>query len=169
MHIHDFSKNDSRHNKIMHSFWNAPSRRLRLRPKDPISSFIVLQQNSIFPSHPIFTFDFVHECEQIYTPSNHVVIYFKFLLQICTKMNGFKFNFSKTFCGREPLRPSPDLSPVFLWLCRPNCFSLRGFDSGFTLNSRLANLPPLLNKFQDPPVLVRVSFGKYLDLLLIID
>ena len=73
-----------------------------LCPKDPLSSFIVLQQHSILLSYPIFTIDFVHECEQICTPSNHVVIYFKFLLQICTKMNGFKFHFSKTFT--EPLR-----------------------------------------------------------------
>ena len=34
MHIHDFNESDSCHAKIMHSFWNAPSRcRLGLRPR----------------------------------------------------------------------------------------------------------------------------------------
>ena len=67
----------------------------------------------------------------------------------------------------------PDLFLVFfsgLVFGRPYSFLvLRGFDSGFALNSRLANLVLPLNKFLDPPVLVRVSFGKFLDLLLIIN
>ena len=34
MHIHDFDESDSCHAKIMHSFWNAPSRcQLELRPR----------------------------------------------------------------------------------------------------------------------------------------
>ena len=39
MYIHDFSKNDACHNKIMHSFWNAPSRRLGLRPRPHWGTF----------------------------------------------------------------------------------------------------------------------------------
>ena len=34
-------------------------------------------------------------------------------LQICTKMNGFKFDFSKIFWGGAHIAPSPDPSPAF--------------------------------------------------------
>ena len=45
--------------------------------------------------------------------SNHVVICFKYLLQICTKMNSFKFDFSKYFWGGAP-SPFPEPLPPFL-------------------------------------------------------
>ena len=48
----------------------------------------------------------------------HVVVYFKCLPQICTKMNGFKFDFSKNFWGGAHQTPSPDPLPsIFLGLC----------------------------------------------------
>ena len=44
-------------------------------------------------------------------PSNHVIC-FKYLLQICTKMNGFKFDFSRNFWGGAP-SPFPKPLPPF--------------------------------------------------------
>ena len=43
----------------------------------------------------------------------HVIIYFKCLSQICTKMNGFKFDFSKICWGRRSPSPLPRPSPFF--------------------------------------------------------
>ena len=126
---------------------------------------------------------FFHECEPLNTPSNHVVIYFRYLLQICVKMNDFRFDFSKNF-WREAPSPSPDPFPRF--------FSGFALGSGFAFNFRLGlrlrfsgasrprfGLHPQLsifrtwfdpqNKFLDLPMLVRAPFGKFLDLLLIIN
>ena len=50
------------------------------------------------------------------------------MLQICTKMNGFKFDFSKIFWGGAHRVPSPDPSPRF--------FLGFALGSGFALNSR---------------------------------
>ena len=50
------------------------------------------------------------------------------MLQICTKMNGFKFDFSKIFWGGGHRAPSPDPFPRF--------FSGFALGLGFTLNSR---------------------------------
>ena len=54
--------------------------------------------------------------------------YFKCLPQICTKMHGFKIDFSKIFWGGAHRAPSPDPSPRF--------FSGFALGSGFALNSR---------------------------------
>ena len=72
----------------------------------------------------------------------HVVVYFKCLPQICTKMNGFKFDFSKIFWGGAHRAPSPDPSPRF--------FSGFALGSGFALNSQaLCNRasPSILGRF----------------------
>ena len=83
----------------------------------------------------------------------HVVVYFKCLPQICTKMNGLKFDFSKNFWGGAHRAPSPDPSPRFL-----SGFAL---GSGFALNSQALRsqlsigklgLAPQ-NKFLDPPLI----------------
>ena len=116
-----------------------------------------------------------HESGQL----NHFVSHFKYLLQICTRMNGFKFDFSKIFWGGVHRAPSPNPSPAFSRASpsvRPR-FGLRpqfsgasrprlgaralpsilgrfALDSGFALNFRLATLvcPPPPNKFLDPPL-----------------
>ena len=105
----------------------------------------------------------------------HVVVYFKRLPQICTKMNDFKFDFSKNFWGAHRA-PSPDPSSrFFLGFALGSGFALnsqvlrafdsgfaldsralRALDSGFALNFRLENLvwPLQKNKFLDPPLAV---------------
>ena len=48
----------------------------------------------------------------------HVIIYFKCLPQICTKMNYLKFDFSKYFLGGAHRVPIPrSLNPVFSRAC----------------------------------------------------
>ena len=42
-----------------------------------------------------------------------VFIYLKYLPHLCTKMNDFKFDFTKNFWGGAHRAPSPDPSPVF--------------------------------------------------------
>ena len=91
-------------------------------------------------------------------PCMHVVIYFKWLPQICTKMSGFKFDFSKIFWGGAHRAPSPDPSPRFssgfaLGLgFALDSRALRALDSGFALNFRLENLvwPPKINSWIRP-------------------
>ena len=61
--------------------------------------------------------------------NTHVVIYLKCLPQICTKMNDFKFDFSKIFWGGAHRAPSPDPSPRFFLGLRPR-FGLRPQFSG---------------------------------------
>ena len=71
----------------------------------------------------LFICSFVHEWTFVHLFMNvgnwtcsrtmHVVVYFKRLPQICTKMNGFKFDFLKIFWGGAHRAPSPDPSPVF--------------------------------------------------------
>ena len=65
-----------------------------------------------------------HECGQL----NHCVSNVKLLLQISTKMNDSKFDFSKIFWGGVHRAPSPDPSPRF--------FSGFALGSSFALNSR---------------------------------
>ena len=95
------------------------------------------------------------------------------MLQICTKMNGFKFDFSKIFWGGAHRAPSPDPSPRFFsGFALGSGFALnsralraldsgfaldtralRALDSGFALNFRLGTLVwPPQNKFLDPPL-----------------
>ena len=72
--------------------------------------------NVILPSHPIITVDLSMNVNKRAHPSNHVIC-FTYLLQICTKMNGFKFDFSKNLCGGAP-SPFPKPFPPFsLELC----------------------------------------------------
>ena len=65
-----------------------------------------------------------------------------FLPQICTKMNNFKFDFSKIFWGGAHGASSPDPSPSFFsGFALSSGFvldsqALRAFDSGFALDSR---------------------------------
>ena len=59
----------------------------------------------------------------------HVIIHFKCLPQICTKMNGFKFDFSKICWGGDHRAPSPDPSLCFFLGLRPR-FGLRPQLSG---------------------------------------
>ena len=88
--------------KISFSVWG-------LRPKDHY------QNNCILPSHPIITVDLSMNVNNWAHPLNHVIC-FKYLLQICTKMNGFKFDFSKILGkSNEPLPQTP--SPFSLGLC----------------------------------------------------
>ena len=103
----------------------------------------------------------------------HVVVYFKCLPQICTKMNGFKFDFSKIFWGGAHRASSPDPSPRFFsGFALGSGFALnsqalrafesgfaldsralRALDSGFALNFRLKTwFGPPQNKFLDPPL-----------------
>ena len=56
--------------------------------------------------------------------------------QICTKMNGFKFDFSKIFWGGAHRAPSPDPSPRFFSGFALNSRALRALDSGFALDTR---------------------------------
>ena len=71
-----------------------------------------------------------------------VIIYSKCLPQICTKMNNFKFDFSKNFLGRGSPSPLPRPLPRFVSGfalgsgSALNSQALRSFDSGFALDSR---------------------------------
>ena len=102
----------------------------------------------------------------------HVVIYFKCLPQIYTKMNGFNFDFSKIFLGGAHQAPPQTPPPFYLGL-RPrfgfafNSQALRAFYSGFALDYRalralIRTLPSSFdwgtwfgpqNKFLDLPLL----------------
>ena len=141
-----------------------------LRPKKPLPSSIVLQQKSIFfIIQFLLMIYFFHEFEQICTPSIYVVIYFKYLLQICTKMNGFKYYFSKNFCVGAPSPFAKSFSRFFLWLCLRSLLIFWYFAASFRASPSTLDwrtwFALLLNKFLDPPVLVSVSVGKFLDLL----
>ena len=72
--------------------------------------------NFILPSHPIITIDLSMNVNNRAHPSNHFIC-FIYLLQICTKMNGFQVWFFKKFPGRstELLPQTP--SPFSLGLC----------------------------------------------------
>ena len=85
------------------------------------------------------------------------------LPQICTKMNGFKFNSSKRFWGGAAPSPLPrPLSPFFLGF-RPR-FGLRlQFSSALRLRfglrhqlstGELGLIGSLQNKFLDPPLCI---------------
>ena len=121
------------------------------------------QPNFILPSHPIITIDLSMNVNNRAHPSNHVIC-FKYLLQICTKMNGFQVWFFKKFLGRStellPQTPSPVFCSGFAlssssalnsWaLCTLYSVfaldyrALRSLDSGFTTHFQFAKLvwPP---------------------------
>ena len=144
--------------------------------------------NCILPSHPIITVDLSMNVNNWAHPLSHVIC-FKYLLQICTKMNGFKFDFSQKFWGGAtspfPKTPSPVFRSGFAlrsgstlnsWALRTLFFgfaldyrALRSLDSGFILNFQLA-------KLVWPPKYIPGSasacprpFGEFLDRLLIIN
>ena len=112
--------------------------------------------NFILPSHPIITVDLSMNVNNWAHPLNHVIC-FKYLLQICTKMNGFKFDFSKHLWGGAP-SPFPTPFPLRLGFALSSGFvlyswalrtlysgfaldyrALRSLDSGFTLIFQLVN------------------------------
>ena len=74
---------------------------------------------------------------------NHFVSHFKKLLQTCTKMKGFKFDFSNIFWGGIHRAPSLDPSPHFFsgfvlglgFALKSR--ALRALDSGFALDTRV--------------------------------
>ena len=77
-----------------------------------------------------------------WTCSRTMHVYIKCLPQICTKMNGFKFDFSKNFWAGAHRAPSPDISRFFLGFALGSGFALNSqalhaFDSGFALDSRV--------------------------------
>ena len=107
----------------------------------------------------------------------HVIIYFKCLPQICTKMNYLKFDFPKYFLGgaqRAPIPkslnpvfsrayPSVLVSPLILRRFAPSTRaltsilgrsrSLRTLASSLSLNFRLGSPP---NKLFNPPLAQRL-------------
>ena len=164
----------SNHDFISFSFWG-------LRPKDHYQIVYFIH------AHPIITVDLSMNVNNWAHPLNHVIC-FKYLLQICTKMNGFKFDFSKN-SGEEQRAPSQNSFPRFRsgfalrsgftlnsWALRTlysgfalDYRALRSLDSGFTLNFQLA-------KLVWPPKYISGSasacprpFDEFLDRLLIID
>ena len=97
-----------------------------LRPPDPLPCFKFQQK----------IFSWMWAIEHGLELTMHVIIYFKCLLQICTKMNDLKFDFSNIFWGGAHRAPSPDPFPRFFSGFALISQALRAFDSGFALNSR---------------------------------
>ena len=79
-----------------------------------------------------------HESGQL----NQFVSNFKQLLQICTKMIGFKFDFSKIFW--EGAHPSPDASPAFS-RASPSVRASPSIRGRFALSTRAS--PSILGRF----------------------
>ena len=131
-----------------------------LRPKDPLSSFIYLSNIQYFLHIQYLLLILFMNVNKYTRPRTMLLFISNFCFRYAPKLIVSSFIFQKLLRRGTVARPFP----IFLWLSRPNCLSLRGFDS--TLDWR--TWFPLLNKFLDPPVLVRISFGKFLDLLLII-
>ena len=111
----------------------------------------------------------------------HVILYFECLPQMCIKMNGFEFDFSKSFLGGAHRAPSPEAqTPRFFSRAFPLVRASLQFSGAWRLRLGLCPLfagalrprfgpcpqlstwfphPP--NKFMDPPVAQRLPLQNF--------
>ena len=135
------------------SFWGTSS----LRPHTTTMFYISAKLNNFIS---VFNFDFfMNVGNWTWYRTMHVVIYFKCLPQLCTKINRFKFDFSKNFWGGAHLSPLPRPLPPFFLGLRPR-FRLHPQLSGASRSIRAS--PSTFdwrtwfdpqNKFLDPPLI----------------